>query len=137
MGRTWEWCDEGGRQRKQQLRGESKRRDRLEGYHLELGAVVAAKNACCGRPAFAPIEIGRLMMWAGRGPDAMCLWRNLRSLGLLGYSRGLWEGNEEGISAKGMIGDKRRWKRSCIMICRDLEHVGGCRLVCGCIAIKR
>ena len=100
MGRTWEWCDEGGRQRKQQLRGESKRRDRLEGYHLELGVVVAAKTARCGRPVFAPIEIGRLMMRAGLRLDAMCLWRNLRSLGLVGCNGGPWEGNGEGESAE-------------------------------------
>ena len=113
MGRAWEWCDEGGRQHKQQLRGESKCRDRLEGYHLELG-VFAVKTACCGRPVLVPR--------GGRRPDATSLWKNLRSLRLVGCSGGLLEGNEEGRSVKGMVGDRRRWKRSYIMTCRDLGH---------------
>lgn len=46
--------------------GEGRRHDRLKGYHLELGAVVAAKTARCEAPVFAPIEIERLMAQAGQ-----------------------------------------------------------------------
>ena len=62
--------------------------------------VVAVKTARCGMPVFALIEIERMMMRAGRRPDAMCLWRNLRRLVLVDCSEGPWEGNEEGESAE-------------------------------------
>ena len=80
--------------------GESRRHDALGGYHPKPGGVVAAKMACCGTPVFAPIEAGRMMMRAGQKRDAMVLWRNLRSLELVGCSEGPW----------GREGGKRTWK---------------------------
>lgn len=51
----------------------------LEGCHLELGAVVAAKIVRRGTPVFVPIEVERMMMRAGQRQDAMCLGKNSRS----------------------------------------------------------
>ena len=62
----------------------------LEGCHLELGVVGAARTELCGTLVFAPIEVGRLMMRAGQRQDAMCLWRRLQGLGLVGCRGGPW-----------------------------------------------
>ena len=59
------------------------RRDISEGYHLELGVIAATKTARCGTPVFAPIEVERSTMQAEKRLDVMCLWRDLRSLGLV------------------------------------------------------
>ena len=55
--------------------------------------VVVAKTARCGTPVFAPIEIERLMMRVGQRRDVMRLWRDLRSLELVGCSGSPWMGS--------------------------------------------
>ena len=67
----------------------------LEGCHLKLGAVVAAKIERCGTPVFAPIVVERLMMRAGQKQDAKCLWRSSRGSELVGCSGGPWVVNGE------------------------------------------
>ena len=66
--------------------GGSRRRDTLEGCHPKPCVVVAEKIARCGKPVFAQIGVGRLMMQVGQKQDAMFLWRNLRKLELVGCS---------------------------------------------------
>jgi hypothetical protein len=66
-----------------------------EGCHLEPDAVAVAKTGRCATPVFVPIEVERTMMRAGQRQDVMCLWRSLRSLGLVDCSGGPWVGNEE------------------------------------------
>ena len=85
--------------------GESRHRDRLEGYHPKPGVAAAAKIARRGTPVFALIEVERLMMWVGQKRDAMLLLRNPRGLGLVGCNgspcvgergEGTWGGQNEG-----------------------------------------
>ena len=74
----------------------------LGGYHLKVGVVAAAKTARCGTPVSASIEIERLMMRAEQRLDAMCLWKNLRSLGLVGCDGGPWVGSGERVPEEEM-----------------------------------
>ena len=58
MDQTWEQCDKEEWQHKQQLWGESRLCNRFEGYHLELGFVVAVKTVHRGRPFSRQLRLG-------------------------------------------------------------------------------
>jgi len=62
----------------------------LEGCHPEPGVVGAVRTERCGRPVFAPIEVGRLMMRVEQRQDAMYLWRSFQGLELVGCRGGPW-----------------------------------------------
>lgn len=69
--------------REKKPRNDGRRRDRLEGYHLDfVWLFLAAKTARCGCPFPRQLKL-RFVMRAGQRPGVRCAWKDLWSLGLV------------------------------------------------------